>query len=94
MKISEKEVEIVAELARLYLDEKDKKAMQKQLSSILDFVDKLNELNTDNVEPTAHILDITNVFRDDVVKPSPPTEEILKLAPKRKDNFIVVPKVI
>lgn len=94
MKISKEQVQTVAQLARLYLNEDDVEEMGKKLSQILEFMEKLNEVDTDDVEPTSHILEITNVFRDDVVVPCATTEEILKLAPKRKDNFIVVPKVI
>jgi aspartyl-tRNA(Asn)/glutamyl-tRNA(Gln) amidotransferase subunit C len=93
-KISKKEVENVAALSRLYLDEETKEIMQVQLSRILDFMKKLDEVDTSNVEPTSHILDLVNVVREDEIRESLPVDVITKLAPKKKDNFIVVPRVI
>ena len=94
MKISLEEVEKVAELSRIALSEEDKKRFSNDLSNILDHVEKINKLDTSNVEPTAHILDIHNVYRKDEVRESMPVEEIIKFAPKSRDNFIVVPKVL
>ncbi len=94
MKVSLKEVEDIAILARIALSEAEKEEFAKDLNNILDYVDKMNELDTSKVEPTAHILDIHNVDRKDEVKESMPVEEIMNLAPKSDDNFIVVPKVL
>ncbi|GMT48824.1 MAG: aspartyl/glutamyl-tRNA(Asn/Gln) amidotransferase subunit C [bacterium] len=94
MKVSLKEVEDIAFLARIALSEAEKKEFAKDLNNILNYVDKMNELDTSKVEPTAHILDIHNVDRKDEVKKSMPVEEIIDLAPKSNDNFIVVPKVL
>ncbi len=94
MKVSLKEVENVALLARIALSEAEKKEFAKDLNNILDYVDKMNKLDTSKVEPTAHILDIHNVDRKDEVKESMPVEEIMNLAPKSDNNFIVVPKVL
>jgi aspartyl-tRNA(Asn)/glutamyl-tRNA(Gln) amidotransferase subunit C len=75
--ISEKQVEQVAYLARLKITEQEKQLFAQQLTAILEYVEKLNELNTEQVEPLHHILPIYNVFRDDEVKPSVAREEIL-----------------
>lgn len=94
MKISLEEVEKVAELARIALTEEEKKQLSIDLSNILNYVEKINELDTSNVEPTAHILDIHNVYREDETKESMDIDDIMNLAPKAQDNFIVVPKVL
>jgi aspartyl-tRNA(Asn)/glutamyl-tRNA(Gln) amidotransferase subunit C len=94
MKVSLEQVENIAKLARIYLTDQEKEKLSKELSKILSYVEKINELDTSNIEPTAHILDIHNVFREDIVKDSMPVKEVTDLAPKHQDNFIVVPKVI
>ncbi|HAP67009.1 MAG TPA: hypothetical protein DCQ99_04190, partial [Nitrospinae bacterium] len=66
MKLSIKEVEHVAELARLELTDAEKERFAEQLSNILTHIDKLNRLDTDSVEPTSHVLPVKNIFRDDV----------------------------
>ena len=71
MKITKKEVEYVARLARLSLSEAEKEKMTAQLDSILQYMDKLNKLDTKNIEPTSHVLPLNNVWREDMVKPSP-----------------------
>ena len=68
--------------------------MQKDMTAILDFVDQINKVNTDGIEPTAHVLDINNISREDISEDSMDREEILKLAPEQADGFIVVPRVI
>ncbi|MDH4128841.1 MAG: Asp-tRNA(Asn)/Glu-tRNA(Gln) amidotransferase subunit GatC [Spirochaetota bacterium] len=94
MKITLEEIEKIATLARIALSNEEKEQLSNELTNILNYVEKINELDTTNVKPTAHILDIHNVFREDVVTPGMPTDDIIKLAPKSKDNFIVVPKVL
>ena len=94
MAITKKDVEYVARLARLKLSEEEKKHFTSQLRRIVDYVEKLNELDTANVEPTAHVLPLKNVTRKDEVNPSIKREVILKLAPKSGDGFIKVPQVI
>ncbi|WP_022853020.1 Asp-tRNA(Asn)/Glu-tRNA(Gln) amidotransferase subunit GatC [Thermodesulfatator atlanticus] len=94
MAITKEEVEHVAHLARLEFSEDEIDLFAEQLADILTYVAKLNELNTENVEPTYHALRLTNVFREDEVKESYPTDEILKNAPERENGFFVVPKVI
>ena len=72
MKISKQEVDHVAKLARLELSEQEQEKLTDQLSNILTYVEKLNELDTTGVEPTAHVLDIKNVMREDAGAPSLP----------------------
>jgi aspartyl-tRNA(Asn)/glutamyl-tRNA(Gln) amidotransferase subunit C len=94
MKITMKEVEHVARLARLELTGEEKERMRAQLDSILTYIDKLNELDTSAVEPTSHVLPMMNVFRDDEVRPSLSQEETLANAPDRQDLFFRVPRIL
>lgn len=94
MALTIKEVEHVALLARLTLTEDEKEIFAPQLNTILDYVDKLNELNTDEVEPLTHILPLYNIYRDDVVEPSSPRAEILANAPVVEENQYKVPKIM
>ena len=94
MPVSREDVEYVARLARIELTEEEKDTLTSQLSSILDHIEKLNELDIERVEPTFHVLDVTNVFREDEVRPSLPTEETLKNAPARDGDFFKVPKIL
>jgi aspartyl-tRNA(Asn)/glutamyl-tRNA(Gln) amidotransferase subunit C len=92
--VSRDDVEYVAKLARIELTEEEKNTLTSQLNSILGHIEKLSELDTEGVEPTFHVFDVQNVFREDEVRPSLPTEEILKNAPVRDGNFFKVPKII
>ncbi len=94
MAITKKDVEYIASLARLKFNDAELENFTHQLNDILRYVEKLNELNTDNVEPLSHPVENTNVFRDDELKPSISTEDALKNAPNRTDEFFKVPKVI
>ncbi|MEI6131786.1 MAG: Asp-tRNA(Asn)/Glu-tRNA(Gln) amidotransferase subunit GatC [Bacillota bacterium] len=94
MKIDIKTVEYVANLARLNLNEIQKEKMLVDLDSILGYVDKLNEIDTTGVEPTAHILPLKNVFREDEVLPSYDRDIILKNAPIQEDGCFKVPKIV
>ena len=94
MSVSRKNVEHIAELARLKFNDEELENFTNQLNEILTYVDKLNELNTENVEPLSHPIENNNVFRDDKVKPSVSKEEALKNAPEKDENFFRVPKVI
>ena len=94
MKLSKEEVEHVAKLARLSVDEKEVELFQKQLSDVLTYIGQLNELDTSEVEPTSHGLDLTNVLREDEVKPCLSREEALAGAPEPVDGFFLVPKII
>jgi len=88
------DIAYVANLARLALTEKEKKQLGKQLNDILDYINKLNKVDTKNVEPTSHALPLQNVEREDIVKPSLLVDEVLKNAPSKEGNFFKVPKVI
>lgn len=94
MKLTIEEIEHVANLARLDLTPEEKEKMRIDLAAIIDFADKLSELDTEGIQPTAHILDINNVFRTDEVKPSYDRDEIIKNAPDSADGCIKVPKVV
>jgi aspartyl-tRNA(Asn)/glutamyl-tRNA(Gln) amidotransferase subunit C len=94
MKITKQTVEHVARLARLEITETEKEAFSQQLSNILTYVEKLNALNTEGVEPTATVLGQTNVFREDKPRPSLPVERALAGAPEQAGGFFVVPKII
>ncbi len=94
MKISIQEVEHVAKLARLELSEQESGRLTDQLSNILTYVEKLNELDTKGVEPTAHVLDIRNVMREDVPAPSLTQERALANAPEKAAGHYKVPKII
>ncbi len=87
-------VKHISLLSRLELKEDEIEMYQEQLSRILDYIEKLDEVNTDTVEPTSHVLSLNNVFRDDVVKPSISREEALRNAPDATDKFFRVPKII
>ena len=94
MSVTIKDVEHVAKLARLEFTEEEKKMFTRQLNQILEYMEKLNELDTTNVEPLSHVIDLSNVFREDRVRPSCPVEEVLKNAPAKTEKFFKVPKVI
>lgn len=94
MKISKQEVIDTAELARLYFEEQEIEKFTEQLGNILEYIEDLSELNTDNVDPTSHVLEITTPLREDKVKQLITTEEALQNAPEKDEDFFVVPKVI
>lgn len=87
-------IDKVAELARLNLKPGEKSKLEKDLGAILDYAQKLNALDTGNVEPTSHVLNLENVFRADEVKTSDAAEKALEHAPHRDGNFFKVPKIV
>jgi len=93
-KIDEAQVRKVAKLARLELTDAEVGQFSGQLSAILDYVEKMNELDTDAVEPLAHCLPISNVFRADCAKESLGTEKALANAPQTDGEFFKVPKIL
>jgi len=93
-KIDQELVKKVAYLSRLELTEAEIEEFTSQLCAILDYVAKINELDTDDVEPMAHCLAVSNVFRSDQVKDSLGTEKTLENAPQRDDQFFKVPKIL
>ncbi len=94
MQISKAEVEKVAKLARLEITEAEKEAFTKQLSDILTYVEQLKTWDTRGVEPTASVLDQTNVFREDKARASLPAEKALANAPESEAGFFGVPKIL
>ncbi len=94
MAVTIKDVEHIAKLAKLEFTDEEKSKFTEQFNEILAFMEKLNELDTSNVEPLSHVIDLQNVFRKDSVKTSLPTEEALKNAPAKTEQFFKVPKVI
>lgn len=94
MKISQEEVEHVARLARLELTAHEAATFTGQMDAILAYVEKLNELDTANIVPTAHAVPMENAFRDDEVRPSLGTDIALANAPERVEGFFRVPRVI
>ncbi len=92
--LSREEVLHIAKLAKLKLSEEEIRAYQEQLGRILAHFKKLQELDTSDIEPMKHVLALKNVFRPDEPRPSISPEEALKNAPKRRENFFEVPKVV
>jgi len=93
-RIDAEQVRKVAKLARLELTDAEVQEFTGQLGAILGYVDKLNELETTDVEPLAHCLPITNVLRKDEVRESLGTEQVLANAPQRDGSFFKVPKIL
>ena len=94
MKIDENLVEYIAHLSRLNLTDEEKKVFIPQLIDIINYVEKLNQLEVDGVPPMDHVLDIKNVYRQDITEASFSCSEILKNAPKVNGRFFEVPKII
>ncbi len=92
--ITVEDVEYAARLAKLDLSEEEKRSMTSQLREILGYVAKLGELNTEDVEPTAHVLPIKNVWRADRRGESLSQEKVLKIAPKAQEGMLRVPRVL
>ena len=93
MSLSADDVRKVADLARLELSESELDTMSRQLGAIVDYINQLQQVNTDGIEPLAHALDVHDVFRDDAPASSLSADEALANAPARKDNFYRVPPV-
>jgi aspartyl-tRNA(Asn)/glutamyl-tRNA(Gln) amidotransferase subunit C len=94
MSISRQDIEKVALLARLQLTDDELSKMTAELARIVGYVDQLSEVNTDGIEPMAHAIEISNVFREDVVAESLPRDEALANAPHRDDRGYLVPAVL
>lgn len=94
MAVEKKEVEKIAELARLKFSNEELESFTHQMNDILSYMDKLNELDTKNIQPLSHPVEQINVFREDVIKESISTEDALKNAPDKDEKFFKVPKVI
>lgn len=92
--ITIKDVEHVAQLARLALSEEEKDVFSKQLADIVGYINQLNEVNTENVEPMAHAIPMVNIVREDVAENNYDRDELLAISPYEEDGFIRVPKII
>ena len=90
--ISDETIEYVGILAKLELSEEEKEQAKKDMGSMLDYIDQLNELDTTGVEPMSHVFPVQNVFREDVVVGGDESVRTLANAPEQKDNMFLVPK--
>lgn len=94
MSVSKQDVIHIAKLARLKFSDQELEKYTKDLSDIVDFAETLKSINVEGVEPTAHILKVQNVFREDELKPSCNREELFKNAPSKDAGCITVPRVV
>lgn len=92
--ISEETINYVGILAKLELSAQEKEQAKQDMGNMLDYIDQLNELDTEGVEPMSHIFPVSNVFRDDVVTNGDNREEMIKNAPEEKDGSFKVPKTV
>lgn len=92
--ISDETIEYVSILAKLELSEEEKEQAKRDMSRMLDYIDKLNELDTSGVEPMSHVFPIHNVFREDVVTNSDQRGKLLANAPEEKNGAFVVPRTV
>lgn len=90
--ISDETIEYVGILAKLELSGQEREQAKKDMGSMLDYIDKLGELDTEGVEPMSHVFPVNNVFREDVVTNGDMREEILRNAPEEKDGMFAVPR--
>lgn len=94
MSISNNDVQHVAKLARLNLTAEEEHTLTGQLNAILKYAEKLNELDTENIEPTTHVLHVSNVMREDETKESLSIEQVMRNAPDEEDGQFKVPAVM
>lgn len=93
-RISDETIEYVGILAKLELSDEEKEQAKQDMGRMLDYIDKLGELDTEGVEPMSHVFSLENVFREDIVTNKDMREEILKNAPKQKDGMFQVPRTV
>lgn len=93
-RITKDQVKHVAHLARLSVTEEEVELFTEQLDAIIGFSEQLNELDTEGIEPTTHVLDVKNVLREDVVKQSLDQSDVLKNAPDQQDGQVKVPSIL
>ncbi len=94
MTITEDTIKYVAALAKLELGEQEKEKAMQDLGNILEYMNTMNELDTDEIEPMSHVFPIRNVFREDVVVNEPNRDILLSNAPVQKDGCFIVPKTV
>ncbi|MFA9464106.1 MAG: Asp-tRNA(Asn)/Glu-tRNA(Gln) amidotransferase subunit GatC [Velocimicrobium sp.] len=92
--ITDETIEYVGILAKLELSEEDKEHAKRDMGSMLDYIDKLNELDTKGVEPMSHVFPVNNVFREDEITNHDERDAILRNAPAQKDGSFIVPKTV
>lgn len=92
--IEDETIEYVSILAKLELSREEKEAAKKDMGRMLDYIDKLNELDTSKTEPMSHVFPVQNVFREDRVSDEVSREDVLANAPERTEDAFVVPKTI
>ena len=91
-RLSKKEVEHIAHLAKIELSKKEEQTLANQLNKILDYFEKIDKIKTENIAPTYHTSNITNIFREDKPKPFPP-KDILQSIPQMKDKWVKAPRI-
>lgn len=94
MSIDIKDIDHIANLARLEFDNKDKEKIVNELKSILAYMEKLKEVDIDGIEPTLQVFDMKNAFREDIIKPSLDRKRTLMNASEKKNGCFCVPKVV
>lgn len=92
--IDDETIEYVSILAKLELSEEEREQAKKDMGRMLDYIDKLGELDTEGVEPMSHVFPVQNVFREDIVTNSDIREQLLANAPEQKDGMFVVPRIV
>ena len=92
--ITDEKIEYVGILAKLELSEEEKEHAKKDMANMLDYIDMLNELDTEGVEPMSHVFPVHNVFREDIVTNVDDRDNILANAPEKKDGSFQVPKTV
>lgn len=92
--ISDETIRYVGILAKLELSGEEKEAAKKDMGRMLDYIDKLNELDTSEADPMSHVFPVNNVFREDVVTSGDDRDRIMKNAPQQKDGAFKVPKTV
>lgn len=92
--ISDETIEYVSILAKLELSREEREQAKQDMGRMLDYIDQLNELDTEGVEPMSHVFPVHNVFREDVVTNGDDREAILKNAPEEKDGAFMVPRTV
>lgn len=94
MTITKEDVEHVAALSKLEFSDEEKENYTKQLNVILEYVNQLNELDTEGIKPTYHVMSVTNVMREDEVRPSMSGDKVLMNAPETQEGCFKVPRII
>ncbi|NLK75346.1 MAG: Asp-tRNA(Asn)/Glu-tRNA(Gln) amidotransferase subunit GatC [Clostridiales bacterium] len=94
MNITEETVEHLADITNLKVSSEEKIKLVEELKKIFDYVEIMNDIDTDGIEPMSHVLDVTNVFREDVIENKDTREQLLRNAPEQKDGSFVVPKAV